>query len=86
MRARSFEDWRPWNFPPSCSFSQQQIGEKPMDRNRVKGSAEQAKGKVKELAGKATGDKKLEAEGKANKAGGKIRSAIGGLKDALRGK
>jgi len=57
-----------------------------MDRNRIKGSAEQAKGKVKEVAGKATGDKKLTAEGKANKDSGKIRSAVGGLKDAVRGR
>lgn len=57
-----------------------------MDKNRIKGSAEQAKGKVKEVAGKATGDKKLTAEGKANKVSGKIRSAVGGLKDAMRGR
>jgi len=63
-----------------------QIGEKPMDKDRIKGSAEQAKGKVKEVAGRATGDKKLTAEGKANKVSGKIRSAVGGLKDALRGR
>lgn len=57
-----------------------------MDKDRVKGSAEQAKGKVKEVAGKATGDAKLESEGKAEKIKGKIRNAVGGLKDALRGK
>ena len=57
-----------------------------MDKDRFKGSAEQAKGKVKEVAGRATGDKKLTAEGKANKVSGKIRSAVGGLKDALRGR
>ena len=34
---------------------------------RIKGSAEQAKGKVKEVAGKLTGDTKLETEGKADK-------------------
>ncbi|HEY7644286.1 MAG TPA: CsbD family protein [Hyphomicrobiales bacterium] len=57
-----------------------------MDKDRIKGSAEQAKGKVKEVAGKATGDAKLEAEGKTEKAGGKIRNVIGGIKDKLRGK
>jgi uncharacterized protein YjbJ (UPF0337 family) len=57
-----------------------------MDKDRIKGSAEQAKGKVKEVAGRATGDKKLTAEGKANKVSGKVRSAVGGLKDALRGR
>jgi uncharacterized protein YjbJ (UPF0337 family) len=62
------------------------IGDQVMDKDRIKGSAEQAKGKVKEVAGKATGDKKLQGEGKAEKVGGKIRNAIGGLKDAARGK
>ena len=32
------------------------------------------------------GDAKLQAEGKADKTAGKIRNAIGGLKDTLRGK
>ena len=35
-----------------------------MDKDRIKGSAQQAKGAVKEVAGKITGDTKLEAEGK----------------------
>jgi uncharacterized protein YjbJ (UPF0337 family) len=57
-----------------------------MDKDRIKGSAQQAKGSMKKTAGKLTGDKKLEAEGAADKTSGKIRSAIGGLKDKLRGK
>jgi uncharacterized protein YjbJ (UPF0337 family) len=57
-----------------------------MDKDRVKGSATQAKGKVKEVAGKLTGDAKLKGEGQADQAKGKIQNAIGGLKDTLRGK
>jgi uncharacterized protein YjbJ (UPF0337 family) len=57
-----------------------------VDKDRIKGSAEQAKGKVKEWAGKVTGDKKTEAEGKGEQVKGKVRNAIGGLKDAARGK
>jgi len=57
-----------------------------MDKDRIKGSAQQAKGAVKEAAGKALGDKKLEAEGQTDKAAGKVQNAVGGLKDALRGK
>jgi len=57
-----------------------------MDKDRIKGSAEQAKGKVKEVVGKATGDTKLEGEGKADKATGKVQNAVGGIKDAVRGK
>jgi uncharacterized protein YjbJ (UPF0337 family) len=50
-----------------------------MDKDRIKGSAQQAKGKMKEVAGKITGDAKLEGEGKADKASGKIRNAVGGI-------
>ena len=57
-----------------------------MDKDRIKGAAKQAKGAVKEAAGKVTGDTKLKAEGKADKAASKVQSAIGGLKDTLRGK
>jgi uncharacterized protein YjbJ (UPF0337 family) len=57
-----------------------------MDKDRIEGSATQAKGKVKEWTGKVTGDSKTEAEGKADQAAGKIQNAVGGLKDAVRGK
>ena len=57
-----------------------------VDKDRVAGSLEQAKGKVKEVAGKVTGDSKLEGEGKADQVKGKIQNAIGGIKDTLRGK
>jgi len=57
-----------------------------MDKDRIKGSAEQAKGKVKEVAGKVLGDSKLESEGKGNQVKGKMQNAVGGIKDTLRGK
>jgi uncharacterized protein YjbJ (UPF0337 family) len=57
-----------------------------MDKDRVVGSAKQAKGAVKEVVGKAVGDAKLESEGKADKIEGKVQNAIGGLKDTLKGK
>ena len=57
-----------------------------VDKDRIKGSAEQAKGKIKEVAGKVTGDSKMQSEGKADQVKGKIRNAVGGVKDALRGK
>jgi uncharacterized protein YjbJ (UPF0337 family) len=34
-------------------------------KDRIKGAAEQAKGKAKEWTGRATGDKKTEVEAKA---------------------
>ena len=56
-----------------------------MDKDRVKGTANQAKGAVKEKVGQVTGDTKTEAEGKADKTAGKVQNAVGGIKDALRG-
>ncbi|MBL6853582.1 MAG: CsbD family protein [Alphaproteobacteria bacterium] len=55
-----------------------------MDKDRINGAANQAKGAVKEAAGKITGDTKLQAEGKADKIKGKAQNAIGGVKDAAR--
>lgn len=55
-----------------------------MDKDRIAGSANQAKGTIKEAAGRMTGDAKLEAEGKADKAAGKVQNAVGGMKDAVR--
>lgn len=55
-----------------------------MNKDRIEGSATQAKGKVKEVAGKITGDTKLESEGKVEKAAGKIQNAVGGLKDTVK--
>ena len=57
-----------------------------MDKDRIDGAADKAKGGIKEAAGKLTGDAKLQAEGKADKAKGAVKNAIGGAKDAVRGK
>ncbi len=56
-----------------------------MDHDRTEGTLKQGQGALKEAAGKITGDAKLQGEGKADKAAGKIQNAIGGLKDTLRG-
>ena len=55
-----------------------------MNKDRIEGSANQAKGAIKETAGKVTGDAKLQAEGAADKAAGKVQNAVGGLKDSLK--
>ena len=56
------------------------------DKDRIIGSAKVVKGNVKEAAGKAVGDAKLEAQGKADKIEGKVQNAVGGIKDTLKGK
>ena len=55
-----------------------------MDADRIKGSANQAKGKIKEAAGKAIGDSKLQSEGVADQVKGKVQNAVAGIKDALK--
>jgi len=47
-----------------------------MDKDRIKGSARQAKGALKEVVGKVTGDAKLEAEGKSDKVASKAQNAV----------
>ncbi len=57
-----------------------------VDKDRIIGSAKEAKGAVKQVIGKVIGDAKLEADGTADKAEGSVQNAVGGLKDALKGK
>jgi uncharacterized protein YjbJ (UPF0337 family) len=40
---------------------------------------------IKEVAGKVLGDAKLESEGKADQAAGKVQNAVGGVKDTVLG-
>jgi uncharacterized protein YjbJ (UPF0337 family) len=55
-----------------------------MDREHVKGTAEKAKGTIKDTAGKVTGDKKLQSEGKLDKAKGSPHNVAGDIKDAVK--
>lgn len=55
-----------------------------MDKNRIEGALDQAKGTIKEALGKVTGNDRLEAEGTADKLAGKAKSAVGETKDAVR--
>lgn len=55
-----------------------------MDKDRIIGTAKTVAGTVKEAAGKAVGDQKTAAAGKAEKVEGKVQNAVGGAKDAIR--
>ena len=57
-----------------------------IDRDRIAGSAQQAKGSIKEGVGSVLGDAKLQAEGKLDKAEGKAQNTVGGIKDTLKGR
>jgi uncharacterized protein YjbJ (UPF0337 family) len=54
------------------------------DHDRVEGATKNLGGKVKEAAGKVTGDEKLKREGQADQVAGKVQNTVGGLKDKLR--
>ncbi len=54
------------------------------DDDRVRGTANDLGGKVKEGLGKLTGDRRLESEGHMDQAKGKAQKAVGDLKDAFR--
>jgi uncharacterized protein YjbJ (UPF0337 family) len=55
-----------------------------MDNDRIAGAAQRFGGDAKDAVGGAFGDTKLQAEGKADKAAGTVRNAVGGAKDAAR--
>ena len=55
-----------------------------MDKDRIEGAGKQAEGALKDAAGKVTGNEKLQAEGKADKAAGAARESVGDVKDAGR--
>ena len=55
-----------------------------MDKDRIDGAGKQVKGAIKDAAGKVTGDRKLQAEGKADKVVGKVQSEVGKAKDEVR--
>jgi uncharacterized protein YjbJ (UPF0337 family) len=55
-----------------------------MDKDRVEGIGHEIAGSVKQGVGKLTGDAKIEAEGAAEKAAGKVQNAVGGVRDVAR--
>ncbi len=55
-----------------------------MHKDTVKGAAKDAAGSIKQAAGKATGNERLEAEGTADRVSGKVQKGVGNLKDAAR--
>jgi uncharacterized protein YjbJ (UPF0337 family) len=52
--------------------------------DKLEGKWDQAKGKVKEEAGKLGGDKSTEIGGKIDQGKGKLKEGIGEVKDELR--
>ncbi|MGC1981742.1 MAG: CsbD family protein [Pseudolabrys sp.] len=55
-----------------------------MDREHIKGAADKVKGTVKDTAGKVTGDEKMQAEGRMDKAKGAAHNTVGDAKETAR--
>ncbi|AWN36802.1 CsbD family protein [Methylobacterium radiodurans] len=51
--------------------------------DKLKGLANEAVGNVKQGIGKATGNEKMQAEGKAQELKGETQRAVGGVKDGV---
>jgi uncharacterized protein YjbJ (UPF0337 family) len=57
-----------------------------MDKKNLEGGVDRIKGKVKETAGVATGDRELEGEGKLDQAKGKIKDVAGNIREGIKDK
>ena len=55
-----------------------------MNRDHVLGVAKAIAGRIKEATGRAIGDPKTIAEGKALRLAGKAQNAVGSTRDAIR--
>ena len=55
-----------------------------MNKDQVKGRVREAKGKVKEIAGKTVGNTRVEAEGDAEQLAGKVQKTYGDAKNEAR--
>ena len=55
-----------------------------MNKDQVEGRVDQAKGAIKEAAGKIVGNERLKGEGLADKAAGKTQAGYGDAKEDLK--
>jgi uncharacterized protein YjbJ (UPF0337 family) len=55
-----------------------------MNKDQVKGRIEEAKGKLKEVVGKATGNKTTQLKGKVERVVGKTQASYGDAKEQLK--
>ena len=55
-----------------------------MNKDQVKGAAENVKGKINEAVGKATGDKSRELKGGLQQGAGEVRKAYGDAEEAAK--
>ena len=56
---------------------------KSSNRDKAEGAFHEAKGKVREMAGKITDNPNLEAKGKTENIAGKVQGKVGQVKEVL---
>jgi uncharacterized protein YjbJ (UPF0337 family) len=56
-----------------------------MNKDRIEGKVKDVAGRIERQAGEWTGDKKMQVQGTAKQAEGKIQNAVGKAKDAVEG-
>ncbi len=57
-----------------------------MDKKNLEGGIDKVKGRIKETAGVATGNRELEGEGKLDQVKGKVKDAAGDLRQGIKDK
>jgi uncharacterized protein YjbJ (UPF0337 family) len=57
-----------------------------MDKKNLEGGLDNLKGRVKETAGVATGDRDMEGEGKLDQIKGKVKDAAGNVRQGIKDK
>lgn len=55
-----------------------------MNKDQVDGRLEQAKGKLKEVAGEVVGNDRLKAEGEVDQVAGKTEAKVGDAKESVK--
>jgi uncharacterized protein YjbJ (UPF0337 family) len=55
-----------------------------MNKQQVKGTTNEVTGKIKEEAGRLTGDRSTQARGAAQEVKGKVQQGVGNAKESLR--
>jgi uncharacterized protein YjbJ (UPF0337 family) len=83
--------WVNLGFPPLGLSASSQCGRPVLtkikvDQDHVAGAAKTEKDKIKQTVGKSQGDAKMVADGQSDQVAGQAQTAMGGIKDALRGK
>jgi uncharacterized protein YjbJ (UPF0337 family) len=56
-----------------------------MNKDQLKGRVEEAKGSIKETAGRVTGNQDMQDRGTIEKAAGKVQKTFGDVKEQVKG-